>query len=315
MRRLNKSDLPKVKKKTKLRLKKKPAIIAASILILLVVFIIFIVGKIGNKRNVEAAASVAQEETTTEVENETENATESETKEPETEEEISLPEVETKTETETQGTASGEEYPGQKKVYLTFDDGPSANTPKILDILDEYGVKATFFTICNTTPRDIESLKRIVESGNTLAIHSVSHEYSKVYASLDSFKEDVLGMQEYLQEQTGYTTWLYRFPGGSSNKVARCSIEECKEFLAEQGFVYFDWNVSSGDASAVCVDKDVIVDNVLSEIGSKEEYVVLMHDAAAKTTTVEALPEIIESLQARGYLILPITENTKPIHH
>ena len=280
MRRLNKSDLPKVKKKTKLRLKKKPAIIAASILILLVVFIIFIVGKIGNKRNVEAAASVAQEETTTEVENETENATESETKEPETEEEISLPEVETKTETETQGTASGEEYPGQKKVYLTFDDGPSANTPKILDILDEYG-----------------------------------HEYSKVYASLDSFKEDVLGMQEYLQEQTGYTTWLYRFPGGSSNKVARCSIEECKEFLAEQGFVYFDWNVSSGDASAVCVDKDVIVDNVLSEIGSKEEYVVLMHDAAAKTTTVEALPEIIESLQARGYLILPITENTKPIHH
>lgn len=312
MRRMNKSDLPNIKKKTKLRLKKKPTIIAASVMILLVVFVIFIAAKIGNKSNVEAAASVAQEETTAEVP----EATESETKEPETQEkEIPLSEMETEAETKVEASGCGEEYPGQKKVYLTFDDGPSVNTPKILDILDEYGVKATFFTICNTTPRDIESLKRIVESGNTLAIHSVSHEYSKVYASLDCFKEDVLGMQEYLYEQTGYKTWFYRFPGGSSNKVSKCSIEECKEFLAEEGFVYFDWNVSSGDASAVCVDKDVIVDNVLSEIGSKEEYVVLMHDAAAKTTTVEALPEIIECLQARGYLILPITENTKPIHH
>ena len=83
--------------------------------------------------------------------------------------------------------------------------------------------------------------------------------------------------------------------------------------MNEQGFVYFDWNVSSGDASAKCVDKDTIVQNVLSEIGSREEYVVLMHDAGAKTTTVEALPEIIEYLQANDYMILPITANTKPV--
>ncbi len=200
-------------------------------------------------------------------------------------------------------------------MYLTFDDGPSPNTTRILDILDQYGVKATFFTICSPGEENEESLKRIVSSGNTLAIHSVSHEYSQVYASIDSFKEDVLDMQQWLYEQTGVTTWFYRFPGGSSNKVANCDISDCIDFLNEQGFVYFDWNVSSGDASAKCVDKDTIVQNVLSEIGSREEYVVLMHDAGAKTTTVEALPEIIEYLQANDYMILPITANTKPVQH
>ena len=211
-----------------------------------------------------------------------------------------------------------ESDPGQEmihKVYLTFDDGPSPNTTRILDILDQYGVKATFFTICSPGEENEESLKRIVSSGNTLAIHSVSHEYSQVYASIDSFKEDVLDMQQWLYEQTGVTTWFYRFPGGSSNKVANCDISDCINFLNEQGFVYFDWNVSSGDASAKCVDKDTIVQNVLSEIGSREEYVVLMHDAGAKTTTVEALPEIIEYLQANDYMILPITANTKPVQH
>ena len=210
---------------------------------------------------------------------------------------------------------SKSQKPSVKYAALTFDDGPSPNTTRILDILDQYGVKATFFTICSPGEENEESLKRIVSSGNTLAIHSVSHEYSQVYASIDSFKEDVLGMQQWLYEQTGVTTWFYRFPGGSSNKVANCDISDCINFLNEQGFVYFDWNVSSGDASAKCVDKDTIVQNVLSEIGSREEYVVLMHDAGAKTTTVEALPEIIEYLQANDYMILPITANTKPVQH
>ena len=236
------------------------------------------------------------------------------TAEEETTQEATLSEVQTTTAAAPQTDGEGE-YPGCKKVYLTFDDGPSPNTTRILDILDQYGVKATFFTICSPGEENEESLKRIVSSGNTLAIHSVSHEYSQVYASIDSFKEDVLDMQQWLYEQTGVTTWFYRFPGGSSNKVANCDISDCINFLNEQGFVYFDWNVSSGDASAKCVDKDTIVQNVLSEIGSREEYVVLMHDAGAKTTTVEALPEIIEYLQANDYMILPITANTKPVQH
>ena len=293
------------------KLKKKPVIILVSVIVLIIVSIAAVIKSTNNKKQIEAAAGISQEET-----EQGEDINESEdkdTEEKETEnvaEEYTLPEVTTEAEVGGQG-----EYPGKKKVYLTFDDGPSANTGKILDILDEYGVKATFFTICNTRPRDIENMQRIVESGNTIAIHSVSHEYSQIYSSLDSFKGDVLDMQQYIYDQTGYETWIYRFPGGSSNSRANCDIEECKSFLKDEGFTYFDWNVDSGDASDNNVPKDIIVRNVLSGIGDEEEYVVLMHDAAAKATTVEALPEIIEGLQERGYEILPITKDTKPIHH
>ncbi len=207
------------------------------------------------------------------------------------------------------------EYDGVKKVYLTFDDGPSSITPQILDILDCYGVKATFFTVCNTSEDAIKNMQRIVNSGNTIAIHSLTHVYSQVYASIDSFKEDVLGMQQFIYDNTGYKPFLYRFPGGSSNTIAKCDIGECIDFLDSAGFEYFDWNVESGDATANMLPKDTIVNNVLSSIGDYEEYVVLMHDAEPKKTTLEALPEIIEGIQSKGYQILPITENTKPVHH
>lgn len=283
------------RRKNRIRLKKNPIIILLSVIALMLVILAFALESKNGKEPVEAAAGASEEggqeqpEESTLAEVTTEAGNESETK--------------------------PEDVSEEKKVYLTFDDGPSINTPKILDILDEYGVKATFFTICNTRPRDIESMKRIIESGNTIAIHSVSHEYSQVYASMDSFKEDVLGMQQYIYDHTGYETWFYRFPGGSSNKRAKCDIEECKNFLEEEGFIYFDWNVDSGDAKYNNVPKEEIVENVLSGIGDYGEYVVLMHDAAAKSTTVKALPEIIEGLKERGYEILPITKDTRPIHH
>ena len=274
----------------KVRLKKKPVILAVSVLVLIVLLVSVSVHAASKKHTQKVSAGVAEETAAEEKLSEEETTTAEE----ETTQEATLSEVQTTTTAAPQTDGEGE-YPGCKKVYLTFDDGPSPNTTRILDILDQYGVKATFFTICSPGEENEESLKRIVSSGNTLEIHSVSHEYSQVYASIDSFKEDVLDMQQWLYEQTGVTTWFYRFPGGSSNKVANCDISDCINFLNEQGFVYFDWNVSSGDASA--------------------EYVVLMHDAGAKTTTVEALPEIIEYLQANDYMILPITANTKPVQH
>ena len=207
------------------------------------------------------------------------------------------------------------EYPGQVKVYLTFDDGTSENTQQILDTLDKYGVKATFFLCCNSRDRDIENMKRIVSSGNSLAIHSVTHIYNEIYASLDSFKEDVLGMQKYLYDMTGYKTWLYRFPGGSNNNQHAVDIKQCQQFLNDSGFLYFDWNVSSLDANSNNMTADDVYNNVMCGIdGSKEEYIVLMHDLNPKKFTADALPRFIEACQAKGYMILPITENTKPMH-
>mgnify|MGYP000254157068 FL=1 len=323
-----------VDKKTKKikRRTNKPLIIGLlfSLLVLVTIVCSFAIEKTINKESKEAVADAVDSQNITEkgtiVGNEDENVTQSQTEATESETETTTQatteattQAESTTEQESSTDTNSEkgqgEYPGVKKVYLTFDDGPSSITSQILDVLDSYGVKATFFTVCHTDEEAIENMQRIVNDGHTIAIHSLTHSYSQVYASLSSFKEDVLGMQQFIYDNTGYKTFLYRFPGGSSNTIAKCDIGECIDFLDDAGVEYFDWNVESGDATANMLPKDIIVNNVLSSLGDNEEYVVLMHDAEPKKTTLEALPEIIEGIQSRGYEILPITENTKPVHH
>lgn len=319
-----------VDKKTKKikRRTNKPLIIGLlfSLLVLVTIVCSFAIEKTINKESKEAAADAVDSQNITEkgtiVGNEDENVTQSQTEATESETETTTQattQAESTTEQESSTDTNSEkgqgEYPGVKKVYLTFDDGPSSITSQILDVLDSYGVKATFFTVCHTDEEAIGNMQRIVNDGHTIAIHSLTHSYSQVYASLSSFKEDVLGMQQFIYDNTGYKTFLYRFPGGSSNTIAKCDIGECIDFLDDAGVEYFDWNVESGDATANMLPKDIIVNNVLSSLGDNEEYVVLMHDAEPKKTTLEALPEIIEGIQSRGYEILPITENTKPVHH
>lgn len=200
-------------------------------------------------------------------------------------------------------------------VYLTFDDGPSENTDEILDILNQYQVKATFFVVGKSqayTP----VYKRIVEEGHTIGMHSYSHKYSEIYENLDSFCEDVEKLQELIYERTGVISKLYRFPGGSSNTVSKVDMQELLAYLEEQDITYFDWNVSSLDATGVELSVDDIVENVTGNIQRYNNAIVLMHDANDKILTVEALPIIIEKLQAMENVeILPITEDTAKIQH
>lgn len=205
-----------------------------------------------------------------------------------------------------------EKYPGKQLVYLTFDDGPSKYTDEILDILAEYDVKATFFTIAKEGYDD--QYNRIVSEGHTLGMHSYSHKYSSIYASLDCFAEDVTAISSFLTEKTGIRPKFYRFPGGSSNKVSKTPVQDMIHYLSSEDYVYYDWNVSSEDASSTMRDTNVIVKNVVNGVGNKTTAVVLMHDAASKRTTVEALPIIIETLQKKGNVVfLPITDGTKQI--
>ena len=204
----------------------------------------------------------------------------------------------------------------EKKVYLTFDDGPSANTGRILDILDEYGVKATFFVTGEGKENFSEEYVRIVEEGHTLGMHSYSHRYSDVYASADSFREDFKKLQEYLYETTGVWSRIYRFPGGSSNTVSRIPVTEFIDLLNEEGIVYYDWNIVSGDAVEGGISAERIEKNCLSGIDQYDECMILMHDAKDLNSTVEALPQIIETIQERGdCVILPITDETVPVQH
>ena len=173
---------------------------------------------------------------------------------------------------------------GEKlKVYLTFDDGPSTNTQQILDILKQYNVKATFFVIGKTDDLSKEMYKKIVE--------------------------------DYLKEVTGVDCKYYRFPGGSSNQVSNSDMREFIRYLNDRGITYYDWNVSSGDATSQAYTADELIQNVMGDVTKYKTSVVLMHDSAVKPATVEALPALIEQLQGIGAEILPIDENTATVHH
>ena len=203
----------------------------------------------------------------------------------------------------------------KKIAYLTFDDGPSDNTDRILDILKEKGVKASFFVVGKTGEKAEKRYQRIVKEGHTLGLHSYSHKYDEIYADLENFKEDIRRLRDYLFEVTGEKPWAYRFPGGSSNRVARMEIRECIEFLKKEGIVHFDWNASSEDAVATGVSCSTLNSNVLKDALRFQHPMILMHDLQECNGTVEGLGSLIDSLLEAGYEIGPITRNTKPVQH
>ena len=208
------------------------------------------------------------------------------------------------------------EQDGMREVYLTFDDGPSDNTDEILDILKEYNVKATFFVVAKNDAESIRRYNRIVDEGHTLAMHSYTHVYNQIYADMDSYMQDVLSLQDFLYEVTGIRPVIYRFPGGSSNTIMNIDVQECISFLDEQHIVYFDWNVSSGDATGNGYPASTLAENVLNGCAKHDIAVVLMHDANNKDATVASLSTIIEAFQEMDdVVLLPLTEDSYPVQH
>lgn len=213
-------------------------------------------------------------------------------------------------------TAQQEAPQAAHKVYLTFDDGPSKYTEDILDILDAYDVKATFFVLGKEDEHSIEMLREIARRGHTIGMHSYSHKYADIYSSLEAFSADYYRIYSYILENTGIQSTCYRFPGGSSNTVSDLDMQIFADFLEEQEVVFYDWNISSGDAGSTLLDVDTLVENATADISKRGTSIILMHDAASRPTTVEALPEIIENILAmEDTVILPITEDTTPIQH
>lgn len=211
--------------------------------------------------------------------------------------------------------AKANHYDGPKTCYLTFDDGPSDNTSKILDILKENNIKATFFVVHNNP----ELLKRIHNEGHTIGLHSASHKYSKIYASEEAFFADLTEIGDAVERATGVRSKIIRFPGGSSNTV---SASYCKGIMSrltrqvvEKGYLYYDWNASDGDADGSNIPASTLIKNIRRDGTSSKRLIVLMHDAADKKTTVEALPEIIKIYRDAGYAFDRITEQTPMMTH
>lgn len=205
------------------------------------------------------------------------------------------------------------------RVYLTFDDGPSSEvTSRILDVLAANNVKATFF-IVNYGSAGRPLIARMINEGHTVAIHGYSHDYATIYANDEAFMNNVYSLRDKLLADFGYNATILRFPGGSSNTVSASYSSGIMSRLAvrveQEGFTYFDWNISSGDASSYSLSSSEIYYNVTGGLRRGRNNVVLMHDSGAKWTTAEAVQDIINYARGNGYSLLPITSGTYPVHH
>ena len=200
------------------------------------------------------------------------------------------------------------------RVYLTFDCNPGKNTEAILDVLARYNLKASFFVVGDETGENDAIYQRIVNEGHTLGMNSYSNQYSSIYSSTQSFEEDYTKISNFIYEKTGIESKLYRFPGGSSNRISNVNMAEFVRILNQKGVVYFDWNVSAGD-TAVDYTVDDVISNVTEGIMQYKTSVVLLHDDDNKTVTAEALEPLINKLKKMHADILPIDENTYVVQY
>lgn len=203
-------------------------------------------------------------------------------------------------------------YPTGRVIYLTFDDGPGAYTDQLLNILAKYNVKATFFVI---DTGNYSTMKRIVNEGHAIGIHSVTHNYRQIYASMDAYFDDLYSMQQIIYEQTGVRTTLMRFPGGSSNTVSRFNrgvMSKLTKAVEYAGFQYFDWNVDSDDAGRANSAKKVY-ENVTRGVSYRQISIVLQHDI--KPATINAIERIIQWGLNNGYQFLPLSSTSPTVHH
>lgn len=200
-----------------------------------------------------------------------------------------------------------------KICYLTFDDGPSKATAQILDTLKTYGVRATFFVNYADTEREKALMRRIVDEGHTIAIHSASHDYEKIYASVDAFLDDFEKISKQIEEVTGVRATMFRFPGGSVNSY---NVKIYPQLIAEmtrRGYIYHDWNVYGGDNLQANVPAEEIKDGVIKGISAVKRNIILMHDGPGHQTTADALPGIITHLQEKDYRFAPLDEEVRPM--
>ena len=205
--------------------------------------------------------------------------------------------------------------PGNKVVYLTFDDGPSAHTARLLNILDKYGVKATFF-VTNQFPSYQYMIGETHRRGHTIALHTLTHNYASLYASEEAYYQDLAGINNIVVSQTGVAPSIVRFPGGTNNLISKnyCSgiMTALTQSISHFGYLYCDWNVSSGDAGGTTTAEGVAA-NVIAGIQKRNVSIVLQHDI--KSFSVEAVDEILFWGIQNGYTFLPMDNTTPMVHY
>ncbi|WP_455662279.1 polysaccharide deacetylase family protein [Pradoshia sp.] len=202
-----------------------------------------------------------------------------------------------------------------KTAYLSFDDGPSNCTEPILDILDIYDVKATFFVTATKEKSHHYLYKEMVNRGHALGLHSYSHKYSSIYRSTGAFYADIDKLEEFLRQEVGSSPNILRFPGGSNNYINRQYagtnlMPSLKEEAKKRGYTYFDWNCDANDGMNPPVPEKKIISLLMNSVQDKENLYILLHDFNGNMTVVDGLPEIIRRLKHKGYTFKVMDETT-----
>jgi peptidoglycan/xylan/chitin deacetylase (PgdA/CDA1 family) len=204
--------------------------------------------------------------------------------------------------------------PEEKTIYLTFDDGPGPYTARLLDVLDKYGAKATFFVTAQDT-RYLDQIGRAFKAGHSIGVHTSSHDYDRIYASEYAFFEDFFNMEEIIKQQTGEYTRLFRFPGGSSNTISNFNpgiMSRLTRAMNDMGYQYFDWNVTSGDAGGT-TKTDQVIRNIKDGCKQHRISVVLQHDI--KDYSVAAVESILNWGRENGYSFKALQLDSPGTHH
>ena len=205
--------------------------------------------------------------------------------------------------------------PPKKTIYLTFDDGPGPSTEKLLDILKQYDVKATFFVVGNQGRKEL--IRRAYEEGHSIGVHSYTHRFEEIYVDEAAFFADFLATEAVILEQTGQYTPLFRFPGGSGNTVScgnRGLMTRLTGIMEDMGYRYFDWNVNSLDANRMDLTSLDIFNVIRNRITANGDgfSIVLQHDT--KSNSVFAVEDLIRWGLENGYTFLPLTITSPTVH-
>lgn len=192
--------------------------------------------------------------------------------------------------------AQGPAGPPQKVVYLTFDDGPKADTPELLAVLDALDVPATFFLMGASVRMYPEHARMIYEAGYPIGCHSMGHKYSYLKENVHHIGMDLPRFTALMREVVGddFKTDLYRFPGGSSSYSGYA-----RRYVADQGYAWFDWNVMTGDAQYTFKSDQEMLDYTLSQVRGQDVIILLMHEAKERTRRI--LPELVVYFRENGY--------------
>lgn len=193
--------------------------------------------------------------------------------------------------------------PEEKKVaYLTFDDGPSENTKKILETLKEKKVTATFFLIGNRLTKENEEIVRTqIAQGNAVGVHTYCHEKNQLYCNAEGFFEDFMRASDAICKVTGEKPVLHRFPWGSNNGYVSSYVDELHEKLQKMGVKSFDWNVSGEDSIGGTVAQETIFHNVKKDLLKYQKPIILLHDSETMNNTAAVLGRVIDYIREQGY--------------